>query len=81
LKVAIVSYKDLSNDNPTGCLSALRFTNGCWKCQTFIHAQKFNHGLKCHPIITEEQQKLLDKAKELSNQIQKLQDELKALES
>jgi len=51
MKSAIVSINDITKDNPTLCLSALRALGECQKCATYINA-KNKQKLKCTPKLT-----------------------------
>lgn len=62
MKTAIVNSKDVFNEqnNPTLCLSALRYTGGCYRCLKHVlrrHGGSLDEAVKkvsCKPIITEE---------------------------
>lgn len=64
MKTAIVNFSDVvdTEKNPTLCLSALRYTGGCYRCLGFKNVLKraggnLDEALKkvgCKPIITEE---------------------------
>jgi len=79
MKAKIVSIKEIEKDNPTLCLSALRFTGGCHKCRIFkqqikyltykMSVEKAIKNMKCKPIITEEYIKAFKKEKKLLKEL------------
>lgn len=61
MKVAVISFADVTKNNPTLCLSAHRGLNECHKCDQFkkklgkyITVEKAFKTLKCKPHIPEE---------------------------
>jgi hypothetical protein len=78
----VVSIEELSEGNPTMCLSALRVFNKCFECPAFIRAEKLDRldRMKCTPHIDREllNTKLLEEKAGLEKQIQKIDEEIKA---
>jgi len=81
MRSKIVTIEELTTDNPTLCLSALRVFNECHKCEVFKRAQAQNRiiKLKCkpklHPQYFEllaEKRKLLDQLNEVNKEMEKL---------
>lgn len=68
VKAKVVSIKELTKDNPTLCLSALRVFNKCHQCPQY---KKQNR--KCKPHID-------NKYLNLHNRKEKLQKELKEID-
>ena len=65
----VVSIKELTENNPTLCLSALRVFGKCHQCPKY---KKAPDKLKCNPVIsmgvitlTERRQKLLQEMREI----------------
>lgn len=56
IKIAVASMEEISDPekNPTGCLSALRYTGACTKCAVFERALKLKQSPNCRPIIHED---------------------------
>ena len=74
MKSKVVSIQELTEDNPTFCLSALRVFDQCPECPVYKIHQATNQldKLKCKPHINPkyadlaaEKRKLLDRIKEI----------------
>jgi hypothetical protein len=72
VKAKLVSMKELTTDNPTFCLSALRAFDECHKCEIFLGAYRHDTigRLKCKPHLTNEVIDLLKKKRYLLDQLQ-----------
>ena len=92
MKVAIVSIEDVAKDNPTLCLSPLRFTGECHKCGKFQLALTNNYGndiekainsMKCKPQIDDrfiklhkEKLAILEQLREINRKIKEIDKQL-----
>ena len=83
MKTKIVTLKELSEDNPTLCLSPLRVFEECHKCDQF--KQEFRkhqsvdeaiNSMKCNPRIRSDIRKLLERKKELLKELAKINSQL-----
>lgn len=68
LKVKSVTIEEIHNDNPTGCMSALRVFNACHTCTKYINAYYGDrvNKLECKPRINPKIEKLLTEKKRLT---------------
>lgn len=81
MKSKVVTIKELTDDNPTFCLSVLRVFNKCNECQHYKHFEylKKLDKLKCKPhlnpeymALIKEKQKVTERAKTIDEQIKNL---------
>lgn len=81
MRVKVVSIKELTEDNPTLCLSALRVFNDCHECPTFKRAQAHNtiDKLKCKPHIKPRYWELLKRKKAILKQLRTIETEIQKL--
>lgn len=81
MKSKIVTIKELTTDNPTLCLSALRVFNECHKCLRFISARRQNtiEKMKCKPHINPQYFELIGKKRKLLDQLSKINKEMESL--
>jgi len=72
MKSKLVTIEELTKDNPTLCLSALRVFNECHKCDVFLNAYRKDRigKLKCKPHLTNDVIDLLKKKRYLLDQLQ-----------
>lgn len=85
LQTAMVSIQDIKKDNPRLCLSALRFTGSCYKCEKFEQYSKMSDKTSiCDSrIISEQGQQFIknkEKVKQLQEQIKVVEQEIKELQ-
>jgi len=76
-KVKMVSYKELTEDNPTLCLSVLRQLGECHKCEQYRFAMQHSRFLRCKPKIKPEIEALLQKRLELREQLREVERQIK----
>jgi len=80
MKTKLVSLSELTENNPTLCLSALRVFGDCHKCEQY---KKFEKGiiktLKCNPKFNKKALKLLRKRKIIRQNFIEANQELRAV--
>lgn len=89
MKHTIVSFKELSDPelNPTLCLSAARYTGGCYNCpilQRQMQKHKLEEALKriaCKPIVSQEVIDLHNEKEKLQARIAEIRSEIHELDS
>ena len=82
MKVAVVDIKDIldTKKNPTLCLSPLRYTGNCIRCDKFKRAlqnNKYNIRLtvktmECKPQISEDTIRLFERKEEILKELRKI---------
>lgn len=82
----VVSIKELTENNPTLCLSPLRVFNKCHECQQFKQAlrkhktlEKTAEKLKCNPHINPKFLELSAKKRRLLDQLSVIDEEISKL--
>lgn len=83
-EVAVVKASDLSGPkNPTSCWSALRGTENCHKCKTYLNA--WNKGtldkMQCIPRVKAEVQVSMEEIKEYRRKIREMEQNIREVES
>jgi len=81
MKAKVLTISEIEKDNPMLCLSPLRFTDECHKCQQFkrkVKTKGFEYALKmkCKPRVTKEIIEKYKKHLKLQEQIKKLKEEI-----
>lgn len=81
MKAKVLTISEIEKDNPTFCLSPLRFTDECHKCRQFTNKVKTKSlenalKLRCKPRVTKEIIEKYKKHLELQEQIKKLKEEI-----
>ena len=89
MKVAIVDIRDILDPekNPDLCLSPLRYTGDCIRCQRFKRALQNNNydvdltikTLRCKPQVSKEAIKLFEKKKELLKELREINKEIEEI--
>lgn len=69
MRVKVVTIKELTEDNPTLCLSTLRVFGKCHQCP---HYKKSPNKLKCNPVTHKDLQALTERKKKLLHEIGKV---------
>jgi len=82
MKVAIIDVKDILDEkrNPTLCLSPLRYTGDCIRCESFKIALRNKNcdidltikTMKCKPQVSKKAIKLFKKKKELLEELRRI---------
>ena len=77
----VVSIKELTEDNPTFCLSALRVFDQCHECPVFKRAQSSNTiiKLKCKPHLNAKYHELLGQKRKVLDQLNTIEAQMKNL--
>ena len=77
----VVSIKELTEDNPTFCLSASRVFDKCHECPVFKKAQanRTIEKLKCKPHLNPKHQELLAQKQNLLDMLKYVEDQMKNL--
>lgn len=86
MKAKIVSISELTENNPTLCLSAYRVLGDCHKCDHYIRAFKQNRTdkLRCNPQIINEKalnllalwQKIRDKHRKILRRLNEINEQI-----
>jgi hypothetical protein len=76
MKVAIVMLSELTKDNPTTCLSALRAIGYCFRCPMYKSYKQRQRKLTCNPVIADEFIPSLAKEEALAKEIKDKMNEL-----
>ena len=86
MKAKIITMKELMEDNPTLCLSALRALEKCHKCEVFKRTWRYYGDIetalkkmKCKPKISKEVKELLRRKAELLDELYEIQKKLEEL--
>ncbi len=77
MKSKVVTIKELTENNPTLCLSALRVFGNCTECPMY---KKSPNKLKCNPVISEEMMKRSERREKLLQEIRDAKRALKDME-
>ncbi|MCW3128523.1 MAG: hypothetical protein N2V75_00230 [Methanophagales archaeon] len=84
MRTIVVNLKDISTDNPTLCLSPLRFVNRCDKCEQFrLRLRVYGNdiettirSLKCKPRVEPEILELYREKAALLRRLNEIRDRL-----
>jgi len=88
MEFKIINSKDLFKNNPSFCLSAVRFNNGCVKCSYFRSIYRMFSGdlkkvlkkLSCKPLLKQEHLDLLEKKRKILDKLIELNEQLNDLD-
>ena len=89
MRAAVVMSSEITENNPTLCLSALRYTDGCVRCEIMRRAlavtgqdlKKAEERLRCVPLISTSTREFWKRYHKKQEVRRKIEAELRAMEA